>query len=493
LARLTFTDHLAIDLGAESGRAVLGRFEDGRLSLTEVRRFQNVPITDAGTLRWDVQALWHETLRAVTGTRHLIASVGVDGWGCDYALLDERGSLLERPYHYRDHRTDEAMASAFAQVPRDEIYRITGIQFLPFNTLFQLHAAHTRTPDVLARAATLLTIPDLMHYWLSGRIACEYTNATTTQCVDATRRVWATSLLGRLDLPARVCPPLVEAGTILGPLRVPGTGAGDVMVVAPACHDTGSAVAAIRATGDTAFLSSGTWSLLGTEVTAPVLTDRARDLNFTNEGGVGQSIRLLKNIAGLWLLQACRRDWAAAGQRLSYDEITAMANAAPAHVTLIDPDDPTFLNPVNMPAAIAGVCRHTGQPVPENVGAYARTIFDSLALKYRVVLEWLTELTGRTVTQVRVIGGGAHNQLLNQLIADATGCVVIAGPAEATALGNLAMQLIATGHLASLEDARDVIDRSCPTDRFEPRHTSQWDAAARRLRDVMALSNSVRT
>ena len=481
---LTSTHHLAIDLGAESGRAVLGRFEDGRLSLTEVRRFPNIPLTDAGTLRWDVQRLRDETQQAVTDTRHLIASVGVDAWGCDYALLDEQGGLVERPYHYRDHRTDDAMASALGRMSRDEIYGITGIQFLPFNTLFQLHAARMHTPDVLMRAATLLTIPDLMHYWLSGRIACEYTNATTTQCVDATRRTWATPLLEQLDLPTRLLPPLVDAGTILGPLRGPGQAAGDVMVVAPACHDTGSAVAAIRATGDTAFLSSGTWSLLGTEVTAPILTDRARVLNFTNEGGVQQSTRLLKNIAGLWLLQACRRDWAAAGQRLSYEDISAMAAAAPALVTVIDPDDPTFLNPVNMPAAIADACRRTGQPIPDDVGAYARTIFDSLSLKYRVVLDWLAELTGRTVTQVRVIGGGAHNRLLNQLIADATGCVVSAGPAEATTLGNLAMQLIATGQLASLGDARDVIERSFPTERFEPRHTSQWDAAYRRLRDL---------
>jgi len=255
--------HLAVDLGAESGRAMLGRFEQGHLSLTEVRRFPNTPMADAGTLRWDVTALWTELQHALRDTHDAISSVGVDAWGCDYALLDERGDLVERPYHYRDHRTDAAMASALTRVSRDEIYHITGIQFLPFNTLFQLYAARTQTPEVLDRAAALVTIPDLMHYWMTGRIACEYTNATTTQCVDAKRRSWATTLLEGFDLPVRLFGRIVEAGTVLGELRLPEGRAGTAMVVAPACHDTGSAVAAVRASGDTAFLSSGTWSLLG--------------------------------------------------------------------------------------------------------------------------------------------------------------------------------------------------------------------------------------
>ena len=378
------------------------------------------------------------------------------------------------------------MASAFARVSRDEIYRTTGIQFLPFNTLFQLHAARTQQPDLFDRATALVTIPDLMHYWLTGRIACEYTNATTTQCVDATTRMWATSLLDRMDLPSRLFGRLVEAGTILGPLRLPDGTTGAVDVVAPACHDTGSAVAAVHASGQTAFLSSGTWSLLGIEVAAPVIGDRARDLNFTNEGGVLGTTRLLKNIAGLWLLQACRRDWAARGETLSYDAIVAAASGlARPPGTLIDPDAPAFLNPPDMPEAIAEACRRTGQPVPVDAAAFARTIFDSLALKYRVVLEWLEELTGRTLTTIRVIGGGARNRLLNQLTADATGRVVIAGPVEATALGNLAMQMVATGQVASLDEARDIIERSFPTERFEPRHTTDWEPAYRRFRDYM--------
>lgn len=481
---------------------MLGRFERGILSLTEVRRFPNTPLADAGTLRWNVQALRDETLQAVADTCDAIASVGVDAWGCDYALLDERGELVEQPYHYRDHRTDGAMASALAHVSRDEIYRVTGIQFLPFNTLFQLHAARTQEPDVLDRAAALVTIPDLMHYWLlrrgssegglTGRIACEYTNATTTQCVEAKTRSWATALLERMNLPVRLFGPLVEAGTPLGRLILPGGRASAATVVAPACHDTGSAVAAVRTSWNTAFLSSGTWSLLGVEVPAPVITDRARDLNFTNEGGVLGSTRLLKNIAGLWLLQACRRDWAARGQTLSYDEIVnAATDAGPQPGSVIDPDDAVFLSPANMPEAIADVCRRTGQPVPGHAGAFARTIFDSLALKYRVVVEWLEELTGRTLTTIRVVGGGTRNRLLNQLIADATGRAVIAGPVEATALGNLAMQLLATGRVASLDEARDIIERSFPTERFEARNSGRWEPAYNRLRDVMELSGDL--
>ena len=486
------THHLAIDLGAESGRALLGRFDGGRLSFTEVRRFPNTPIADASTLRWDVQALRGEIHQAVADTRDVISSIGVDAWGCDYALLDHRGDLVERPYHYRDHRTDQAMASAFARVPREEIYGTTGIQFLPFNTLFQLHVARTREPEVLERAAALVTIPDLMHYWLTGRIACEYTNATTTQCVDAGTRKWATALLQRMDLPARLFGPMVEAGTPLGPLRLPGGIACAVDVVAPASHDTGSAVAAVRASGETAFLSSGTWSLLGIELPGPVISNRARDLNFTNEGGVLGTTRLLKNIAGLWLLQACRRDWAARDGALSYDEIVARAaQAAPIQRAvpgaMIDPDDPAFLNPANMTEAIADSCRRTGQPVPADAGTFARTIFESLALKYRVVLESLEELIGRPITTIRVIGGGARNRLLNRLVADATGRIVIAGPVEATALGNLAMQLLATGQVATLDEVRDVIECSFPTERFEPENTNGWEPAYRRFRDYVEM------
>lgn len=482
--------HLAFDLGAESGRALMGRLDRGRLTLTEVRRFANTPLQAGGSLRWNVRALWDEMRAALADSVGAqVASLGVDAWGCDYALLDARGDLVEPPYHYRDHRTDDVMASVTARVPRAQIYRTTGVQFLPFNTIFQLVAACTSTPDVVARASTFVTIPDLLNYWLTGRVACEYTNATTTQAIDARARTWAAPLLRDLGIPTRLFGPIVEAGAELGPLMRDVPGPPGVRVIAPACHDTGSAVAAVRASGDTAFLSSGTWSLLGVELPAPVIADRGRELNFTNEGGVLGSTRLLKNIAGLWLLQACRREWAAAGDAWSYDDLAAAATRdARRFRSLVDPDDPSFLNPASMPDAIAAYCRRTGQPAPDGAPGFTRAILESLALKYRLVLAWLEEVSGASFTTIRVIGGGCRNRLLNQLTADATGRAVVAGPVEATALGNLAMQWLATGHVASLDAAREIVDHSFPTERFVPRDTDQWDAPYRRLCDYMELA-----
>ena len=339
------------------------------------------------------------------------------------------------------------MADVFERVGRDRIYGITGIQFLQINTLFQLYAACRYTPRVIDAAESLATIPDLFNYWLTGQLVSEYTNATTTQFVDARQRTWALRLLNELGLPTRLLTPIVQPGTVLGPIRsgitarLTGT-----PVVAPACHDTASAVASVHAGGETAFLSSGTWSLVGTEVTSPVMTAKARDLNFTNEGGVCGTIRLLKNITGLWLLQSCRRAWGAAGEHVEYDDLlAAAADERLAFVSLIDPDHPTLLNPPDMPAAIAAYCRQTAQPEPATRPAYARAILESLALKYRLTLDWLEELTGQTITEIRIVGGGSRNRLLNQFTADATGRTVAAGPVEATALGNIAMQMLATG------------------------------------------------
>jgi sugar (pentulose or hexulose) kinase len=441
-----------------------------------------------GTLRWDVEALWTEMRRALALAPGPLTSIGVDTWGCDYALLDAGGALVEPPYHYRDHRTDGVMDRVLARLGRARVYETTGVQFLPFNTLFQLAAALGARPSALERAASVVTMPDLFNYWLTGRIACEYTNATTTQCVDTRRRTWAMSLIEDLGVPRRLFGPLIEPGTVLGSLQASAGGPTGVPVVAPACHDTGSAVASVAASGDTAFLSSGTWSLLGVEMPAPVITDRSAALNFTNEGGVSGTTRLLKNIGGLWLLQACRRDWAADGGDLSYESLMAAAAGAPAFGSVIDPDDPSFLNPDHMPRAIAAYCRRTSQPVPDAPALVARAIFESLALKYRMVLEWLEEVSGQSLRAVRVIGGGAQNRLLNQVTADATGRRVLAGPVEATALGNIAMQMLATGQAASLAAAREIIDRSCPVERFTPRDTDRWDRHYRRFQDVVELA-----
>lgn len=423
-----------------------------------------------------------------------LESIGVDTWGVDYALLDGRGALLEIPYHYRDTRTDGIMDSVFKCVPRGEIYAITGIQFLPFNTLYQLYAAWRANPALIDSAHSLLTIPDLLNYWLTGNLASEYTNATTTQMVDAETRSWADGMLGRLDLPTRFLTPIVEPGTVVGALKhdVSATFAG-TPVIAPACHDTGSAVAAVAmpafsAERRSAFLSSGTWSLLGAELPAPVITPRARDLNFTNEGGVCGTIRLLKNIAGLWLLQACRKCWSANGKDFAYADLLASSDeegARSAFRSLFDPDHSTFLHPVNMLGSIADYCGRTGQPAPADPPAYTRAILESLAFKYRVVLESLEELTGIRFEEIRIMGGGSKNRLLNQFTADATGRPVVAGPAEATALGNIAMQMLTTGAVASLAEARGVIDRSFPVERFEPSAADRWQSHYRRFRDYM--------
>jgi rhamnulokinase len=481
--------YLAFDLGAESGRAVLGRLQSGALNIREIRRFPNEPVRQNGSLYWDVLRLWHEMGRALERAADARpASVGVDGWGVDYALIGERGNLLENPYHYRDVRSAGMMDAVFERVRREKIYDVTGIQFLQINTLFQLYAACLRTPEVVDAAQALLTIPDLLNYWLSGRLCSEYTVATTTQFIDARSRTWAKRLLSEIGLPTRVLTEIVQPGTVIGNIRRDAAPAlAGTPVVAPACHDTGSAVASVSAGGSTAFISSGTWSLLGTEIDAPVITANARDLNFTNEGGVCGTIRLLKNIGGLWLLQACRRSWAADGHSLDYDALhAAAADDRLSFLSLIDPDDHAFLNPADMPAQIAQYCRQTSQPEPSGPAAYVRAILESLALKYRVVLESLEELTGRRFDQIRIVGGGSRNRLLNQFTADATGRTVLVGPVEATALGNIGMQMLAVGAVSSLAEARAVIDRSFPVERFEPSQTDRWDAQFRRFQQYLA-------
>ena len=416
--------------------------------------------------------------------------MAVDGWGVDYALIGERGNLLENPYHYRDPRNEGIMPQVFERVSRERIYAITGIQFLQINTLFQLYAACRRTPKVVDAAESLATIPDLFNYWLTGELVSEYTNATTTQLMDAGKRTWATRLLDEIGLPTRLLLRIVQPATIIGAVRASASeGLAGTPVVAPASHNTASAVASVRVGGPTAFVSSGTWSLVGTEVAAPVISAKARDLNFTNEGGACGTIRLLKNVNGLWLLQACRRAWAAHGRVESYADLLAeAADARLAFGSLVDPDHPMFLNPRNMPAAIAAFCRQTGQPEPASRAQFTRTILESLAMKYRLVLGWLEELTGERITEVRIIGGGSRNRLLNQLTADATGRMVLAGPVEATALGNVAMQAIATGAVPSLAEARRVIESSFPAERFEPIAPDRWDAPYRRFLDYVELT-----
>jgi rhamnulokinase len=417
-------------------------------------------------------------------------SIGVDTWGCDYALIAGDGSLLQNPYHYRDSRTDGVMEEVFTRVPAAEIYSVTGIQFLPFNTLFQLYAHAAAAPKVLAAARALMTIPDLLNYWLTGEVAAEFTNATTTQFVDARTRSWAKGLFSKLNLPDRLLPPMIEPGTTIGRvLSEVSPALAGTPVVAPACHDTGSAVASVNVGGSRAFLSSGTWSLLGTEIPAPIITPRSRELNFTNEGGVCGTTRLLKNIAGMWLLQGCLKSWAANGQRFEYDELLAAAgDERHAFNVLFDPDHGAFLHPPCMATAIAQYCRETRQGEPDGPAGYTRAILESLAFKYRYVLDSIEGLTGTSITDVQIVGGGSRNRLLNQFTADASGRTVYAGPIEATALGNMAMQMVATGAVGSLGEARAVIARSFPLERFDPMSTERWNAQYRRFQDYLELT-----
>jgi rhamnulokinase len=477
--------YLAFDLGAESGRAVLAHLHSGVLTTEEVHRFANEPVEYGASLHWDAPRLWLEVRKALAGLEKLeLSGIGVDAWGVDYALLGECGELLQNPFHYRDGRTHGVMEEVFRRVPREEVYSATGIQLMPINTLYQLFAAKRDTPGLLRAAKRLVTIPDLFHYWLTGKAVCEFTNATTTQLVNPVTRTWATGLMDRLELPSFLPAPIVEPGSIIGPL-LPGiartSSLSGTPVIAPASHDTGSAVAAISARDGTAFLSSGTWSLLGTELDAPVISALALRLNFTNEGGVAGTIRLLKNLVGLWLLQCCRKSWTGQGQVYDYSELMELADREPSFYCLVDPDHESFQRPDNMLTAIDQFCARTHQPSPCRPGAYVRAILESLALKYRVVIGNLEQVSGQRITQIRVIGGGSKNCLLNQFTADATGRRVLAGPAEATALGNVAIQILATGGAASLREVRAIVDRSFPTEIFEPLETDEWEAQTERF------------
>ncbi len=469
--------YLALDIGAESGRAILGRVRSGILTIEEVHRFANEAVEYGGSLHWDVLRLWLEIQRALKLVDHVrLDGIAVDTWGVDYALLGERGQLLENPYHYRDGRTSGLMEQLFQVVPKNEVYEATGIQFMPINTLYQLFSAKRETPRMLQSAERLITMPDLFHYWLTGNAVCEFTNATTTQMVDPRTRSWATGLLERLGIRTDLPGPIVEPGTVLGnvlPSIAPLLAT--TPVIAPASHDTGSAVAAISARGNTAFLSSGTWSLVGIELDEPVVTAEAMGLNFTNEGGVCGTTRLLKNVMGLWMLQGCKKSLAARGVEYEYRELVEIAMDEPAFRHLVDPDDERFLRAPCMLAAIDSFCEETGQRKPSSPGAYVRAVLESLALKYRRVIGDLERLTGLQIEQVRKVGGGAKNELLNQFVADATGKRVLAGPVEATALGNIGMQMLASGATSSLRESRQIIDRSFATQIFEPRDTAKWD------------------
>jgi rhamnulokinase len=484
--------YLAIDLGAESGRAILGAFDGERLTLSDVHRFTNGPVRLPDGLHWDVLRLWSEIKDSLSRAAHQEqppVSIGLDTWGVDFALLDRGGRLLGNPYHYRDSRTDGMLAEAFKRLSRGQIFDQTGIQFMPINTLYQLLSMVTASPEGLAAADRFLTIPDLFNYWLTGQQACEFSIATTTQCYDPRRRDWAQSLLAALGIPSHIFPHVIPSGTVLGQLYpdvAEETRASRLQVIAPACHDTGSAVAAVPAESERfAWISSGTWSILGTNVSEPIINAASLTYNFTNEGGVGGQYCFSKNIQGLWLVQESKRTWAAKGQSFSYAELTEMAAQAEPFAAIVDPDSAEFLKPGDMPARIQAYCQRTGQGVPQSHGAIVRCALESLALKYRWVLEKIEEIIGYRLEPIHIIGGGTQNRLLNQLTANATGRRVIAGPIEATAIGNILTQAVALGDLGSLSDARAVVRRSFTPEVYEPTSSAGWDEAHHRLLAVM--------
>ncbi|HIE52198.1 MAG TPA: rhamnulokinase [Armatimonadetes bacterium] len=491
---------LALDLGAESGRGLVGLFDGEKLQLEEVHRFPNGPVRLLDSLHWDVLRLWEEVKQALRlAVRKYgpdFAGIGVDTWGVDFGLLGRGHVLLGNPYHYRDKRTDGMLEEAFRRVPREEIFACTGIQFMQLNTLYQLLAMEVEHSPLLEVAETLLMMPDLFHFWLSGQRVSEFSIATTTQFYDprggmreTVRGEWARQLLERMGLPTDLLPEVVPSGTVLGDLRpsvAEEVGLGAVPVVAPAAHDTGSAVAAVPAEGENwAYISSGTWSLMGVEVTEPIINEAALTFNFTNEGGMGGTIRFLKNIMGLWLVQESRRTWARAGEEHSYSELTQMAAEAEPFLALVEPDHTSFLPMGDMPARIRAFCQQTGQPAPKTKGAIVRCALESLALKYRWVLEKLEAVLGRRLEVIHIVGGGSQNTLLSQFTADATKRPVVTGPVEATAIGNVMIQALARGEVGSHAEAREVIRRSFDLLTYEPRQPEAWDAAYERFLRVM--------
>ena len=484
---------LAFDFGGESGRAVIGAFDGSTLKLHDVHRFPNTPVRIGAHLHWNVLSLFDEIhigIRKAVQV-HPIASLGVDTWGVDFALLDDSDALIGNPYHYRDSHTDSMMAEAFKVVPRAEIFDYTGAQFIQFNTVYQLLALQRANAPALKHARTLLMMPDLFHFWLTGVKASEFTDATTTQFYNPRTRDWARELLDKLSIPHHFLAPIVQPGTVLGPLaqqtqrNLNVAGLENIKVITPATHDTGSAVAAVPANDASyAYISSGTWSLMGIESKEPIISPQAQAFNITNEGGYG-SFRILKNIMGLWLIQSCRRSWIADGSDLPYSTLMDWARQARPLQAFIDPDDQSFLHPQDMPTVIVDYCRRTGQTVPTERADILRCALESLALKYRYTLDQLETLTGQRIEVIHVLGGGSQNTLLCQFTADACQRPVLAGPVEATAIGNILVQLIAQKEFASLEEARAVCRTSFPLASYTPQNSQAWQDAYGRFTQVL--------
>lgn len=480
--------YIACDLGAGSGRVIVGTLDQGRLVLDEIHRFASEPVRIDGTMRWDLPGISAELKRGLTKAAErgaTVASISVDSWGVDYVLLRD-GEQLAAPFHYRDARTDATFAAAFAQVTRSVIFAQTGIQFMAINTLYQLLSDQQRAPELLECAEQFLTIGDYFNFVFSGQARAEESLASTTQLYNPNTRAWSSELIELFGLPPRIFPAIVPSGTVLGPLRdtlAQETGLAGAQVVASCSHDTGAAVAAAPASGDDwAFLSSGTWSLIGVELPQPLLSDAAREHNFTNEAGYGGTTRFLKNIIGMWIVMECKREWEAQGTVHEFGHLVQLARGEEPLRSLINPNAARFWKPDDMPAKIQNYCRETAQPIPRSPGEMARCIMESLALLYRQTLEEICAVTGRAVRTLHIFGGGSKNPLLNQFAANATGRTVVAGPVEATAIGNVLIQAITLGHLDSLATLRRTVRDSFAVETFSPRDDdASWQEAYARF------------
>lgn len=477
-------DHhfLAFDLGASSGRAILGTLNDNRLELKEIHRFNNQMLLLHGHYYWDIYNLFSELktglLKCIREFNIQPESIGIDTWGVDYALITKDGHLAGLPYAYRDGRTNKSMEEFFRIMPKKETYQLSGIQFMQFNTLFQLFSAYQTGLSALKIADTLLFTPDVLNFLFTGVRKIEYTIASTSQMLKPGKPEWEYRLLDAAEIPRSLVDEIVLPGTVLGPILqevCAETGSEEIPCIAVASHDTASAIASVPAgEGNWAYISSGTWSLMGIESPEPIVSDEVLDLNFTNEGGVDGTTRFLKNIMGLWLIQECKRKWDAEAQ-LSWSDIVEMSKTATPFVSLVDPDDISFLNPPDMPEAIREFCRKTEQPLPFSKAAIARCIYDSLALKYRYTLEQIEQLIKKSVERIHIIGGGANNRFLCQLTADATGIPVIAGPVEATAIGNVLMQARGLGYIESLSEMRKIVSESFNVIQYLPSRALDWE------------------
>lgn len=476
---------LAIDLGASSGRGIVGTFDGEKLSLKENHRFSNDPVIVNGRMHWDILRIFHEIKQSITKTvleKDAVSSIGIDTWGVDYALLDQQGRMLANPIHYRDTRTDGVVSYIGRFFAQSDLYDVTGIQCMNFNTIFQLACDLRDDPEMVARADRMLNIPDLLNYFLTGKMANEYTILSTGAILDAKKREYAFDLIDKIGIPRRLFGDIVQPGNHLGtllPQVLEETGKTDACVINVASHDTASAVIAVPTQEDDfIFISSGTWSLMGTELSAPRIDAETAKYDFTNEGGAFGTIRFLKNIMGLWLIQESRRQWRREGNEYSFAQLEALARECKPLQCFINPDDPSFATPGNLPERIREFCRKTGQYVPQSVGEIVRCIYESLALKYRYTAESINEITGLGAKKIYVVGGGTKDGFLSQMTADATGMEVSAGPEEATAIGNLMMQLMAAGDAKDLKHARRIVAKSFTCKHYEPtKERAAWDAA----------------